>query len=82
MSDDVKLLSVLPGPNNSRFSESQWELGSTFDLADPLPVQPLYILGDVAAFAASTTELPEVPITPGKHQTWKNKHIIIEKLNT
>lgn len=60
--------SILPGPHHSGFSKSQGELCSTLNLADTLPVEPLYVLGDVAAFTASTTQLPKIPITPGEHQ--------------
>lgn len=69
--DDLYLLtcsSTLPGPHNSRFSESQGELSSTFNLADTLPVEPLDVLGDVATLTATTTQLPKIPITPGEYQ--------------
>lgn len=71
MNDGVTAsFTVSPGPHNSRFSESQRELCSAFNLTDTLSVEPLYVLGDVAAFAASTTEFAEVSITPGEHQPW------------
>ncbi len=71
--DLVLAISVLPRPHNSRFSQSQRKLSSTFNLTDALPVEPLYVLRDVTAFTASTAQLPKVPITPGEHQTWQ-KH--------
>lgn len=61
-------LLILPGPDNSRFSESQGELCSTFNLANALPIESLYILGDVTTLTASTTQLPKIPITPGENQ--------------
>lgn len=60
--------SILPGPHDSRFSKSQGELCSTFNLADTLPVEPLDVLGDVAALTASPTQLPKISVTPGEHQ--------------
>lgn len=71
MADHVQSLyctSILPGPHNSGFSKSQGELCSTFNLADALPVEPLDVLGDVAALAASATQLPKIPVTPREHQ--------------
>lgn len=60
--------SVSPCPHHSGFGESQGELCSTFNLADALSVESLYVLWDVAALTASTTKLSKVPITPGEHQ--------------
>lgn len=67
--------SISPSPNNSRFSEGQRELCSTFNLAHSLPVEPLDVLGNIAALAATTTQLPKISITPGEHQSWQKwKH--------
>jgi len=76
----MHLLSISPGPHHSRFSQSQGKLRSTLNLADTLPVEPLYVLGYVAPLAASTTELPKVPITPGEHQSLQNEKQTLLKL--
>lgn len=64
---------VLPGPDASRFGQRQGKLRPALDLADSLSVEPLYVLGNVAALAAATAELSKVPVAPGEHQAWQNR---------
>ncbi len=62
-------LIFLPGPNNSRFCEGKGKLSSTFNLTHPLPIQTLYVLRNVTAFASATAQLSKVSISPWEHQS-------------
>lgn len=62
----------LPGPHHPGLSQSQGELSAALDLADGLPVQPLDVLRDVAAFASTATQLSKIAVAPGEHQPWQN----------
>lgn len=54
----------IPGPHNSRFSQGEGELSSTFDLTHSLPIQTLNVLRNVTAFTAATAQLTKVSISP------------------
>lgn len=58
-----------PRPHHARLRERQGELRAALDLAHALPVQPLDVLGNIAAFASSAAQFSEVAIAPGEHQT-------------
>lgn len=58
----------VPCPNYTRLGEGQGELCSTFDLAHPLSIKSLDVLGDVTAFTSSPAQFSKVTVTPGKYQ--------------
>ena len=66
----------IPCPNYTRLGEGQRELCSTFDLAHPLSIKSLNVLGDVTAFTSSPAQFPKSP-SPQENNKPRFKNIDI-----